>query len=72
MSWNHVLTISIHCLQQDFGHKIMCDLAVWLFQQTVLDLLIRPFGSEDRELIEEGLPPPMYPGGRDAQTLAIS
>ena len=40
----------------------MADLAVWLFQQTALDLLIRPYGEEDQELIYEGLPLPMYPG----------
>ena len=47
---------------QDLGHRIMADLAVWLFQQTALDLLIRPYGEEDQELIDEGLPLPMYPG----------
>jgi hypothetical protein len=40
----------------------MADLAVWLFQQTALDILIRPFSDEDQELMDEGLPPPMYPG----------
>ena len=49
-------------LSQDLGHKIMADLAVWLFQQTAIDLILRPFGDDDMELIEEGLPPPMYPG----------
>lgn len=47
---------------QELGHRIMADLAVWLFQQTALDLLLRPFGPEDIELIEEGLPPPIFPG----------
>ena len=41
----------------------MADLAVWLLQQTALDLLLRPFSPEDTELIEEGLPAPMLPGG---------
>ena len=50
----------------DFGHKIMADLAVWLIQQTVLDLLIRPLDDDDRALIEEGLPEPMYKGGPGA------
>ena len=45
----------------------MADLAVWLFQQTALDLLLRPFGSEDVELIEEGLPPPVFPGERETR-----
>jgi hypothetical protein len=45
----------------------MSDLAVWLFQQTALDLLMHPFDDEDQELVEEGLPPPMYPGGRDTK-----
>jgi hypothetical protein len=44
---------------QDLGHKIMADLAVWLFQQTALDLLINPFSEVDQELISEGLPEPM-------------
>ena len=51
----------------DFGHGIMADLAVWLIQQTVLDLLIRPLDDDDRALIEEGLPEPMYPGRGQAQ-----
>ena len=50
----------------------MADLAMWLFQQTALDLLMRPFGDEDQELLEEGLPPPMYPGERKTETLTIA
>lgn len=46
----------------DLGHRIMADLATWLIQQTALDLIIRPFGPEDQELIDEGLPAPMYQG----------
>ena len=40
----------------------MADLAVWLIQQTALDLLMRPLNMADVELIHEGLPPPMYAG----------
>ena len=46
----------------DLGHRIMADLATWLIQQTALDLIIRPFGPDDQELIDEDLPAPMYPG----------
>ena len=48
---------------QDLGHKMMADLAVWLFQQTALDLILRPMDEEDRELTEEGLPGPVFEGG---------
>ena len=41
---------------------MMADLAVWLLQQTALDLLLRPWGHADAEQLREGLPPPMMPG----------
>jgi hypothetical protein len=42
--------------------RVMADLCVWLMQQTALDLLIRPFGRRDEELIAEPLLPPMLHG----------
>ncbi len=41
----------------------MADLAVWLFQQTAIDLLIRPWSDEEEQMLQEGLPEPMYKGG---------
>ena len=60
-SWDAIMARD-YLHPSDFGHKIMADLAVWLIQQTVLDLLIRPLDGDDRALIEEGLPDPMYSG----------
>ena len=40
----------------------MADLAAWLIQQTAISLLIQPFDLEDQELVDEGIPVPMYPG----------
>ena len=42
--------------------QIMADMAVWLIQQTALDLLIRPITPEERLMVSEGLPQPMYKG----------
>ncbi len=42
----------------------MGDLAIWLFQQTALDLLMRPLGEEDVWAREEPLWEPMYEGER--------
>ena len=65
-SWDNIMNSKVandYFHPSDFGHGIMADLAVWLIQQTVLDLLIRPLGDDDRALLEEGLPEPMYKGG---------
>ncbi len=51
----------------DLGHHIMADLAVWLFQQTAIDLLIRPWSDEEEQMLEEGLPKPMYKGENQGQ-----
>jgi|LauGreSuBDMM15SN_2_FD.fasta_scaffold08305_5 hypothetical protein len=40
----------------------MADLAVWLFQQTLIDLLVRPLDADDVEMMDEGLPRPIFPG----------
>ena len=41
----------------------MADLAVWLLQQTALDLILRPLDASDLMQMREALPPPMMPGG---------
>lgn len=46
----------------DLGHKMMADLAVWLFQSTMIDVLIRPLDAEEKMLLSEEIPEPMYPG----------
>jgi hypothetical protein len=46
----------------DLGHKMMADLAVWLFQSTMIDVLIRPLEKEERLLLQEEIPAPMYKG----------
>jgi hypothetical protein len=45
------------------GQKIMADLGALLIQETVLDLLLYPWSQQDQAMLEEPLPPPMYPGG---------
>lgn len=51
-----------NCCLQDAGHKVMADMAVWLLQQTALDLLLRPWGHADAEQLREGLPLPIMQG----------
>ena len=46
----------------DGGHRVLADLAVWLLQQTAVDLAMRPFDHADVEQASEPLPPPMIPG----------
>ncbi|KAG2493913.1 hypothetical protein HYH03_007849 [Edaphochlamys debaryana] len=46
----------------DQGHTVMADLAVRMIQRTALGLLIDPFDVQDADLVNEQLPPPMYPG----------
>ena len=46
----------------DLGHKMMADLAVWLFQSTMIDVLIRPLDDEDKMMLGEEIPTPMYQG----------
>ncbi|KAG1666700.1 hypothetical protein FOA52_013612 [Chlamydomonas sp. UWO 241] len=43
------------------GHKCMADLAVWLIQQTALDVFMRPMAKEDVEMVTEPLPDPIFP-----------
>ncbi|PNH01068.1 hypothetical protein TSOC_013069, partial [Tetrabaena socialis] len=62
-----VPTHGIACYPPDIhpgnhGHKVMADLAVHLLQRVALGLLMEPYDSQDRELLREPLPPPMYPG----------
>ncbi len=40
----------------------MSDLAVMLIQDTVIDLLMFPWSQQDQEMLNEPIPPPMYPG----------
>ncbi|GAX83353.1 hypothetical protein CEUSTIGMA_g10778.t1 [Chlamydomonas eustigma] len=40
----------------DFGHQILADLVIWLFRQTALDLILRPWSSDDEELLQERMP----------------
>lgn len=49
-------------LTQDLGHKMMADLAVWLFQQTAMDLILRPMDEDETEMVNEGLPRPVFEG----------
>lgn len=44
------------------GHKIMADLAVWLFQQTAIDLMMRPYHESEAEMQREAMPAPMMEG----------
>lgn len=49
----------------------MTDLAVWLFQQTAIDIPLHPLNEEDQELLSEDLPPPMVPGNRVPSPLLL-
>mmetsp|Transcript_3873 Transcript_3873/g.8308 ORF Transcript_3873/g.8308 Transcript_3873/m.8308 type:complete len:495 (-) Transcript_3873:846-2330(-) len=60
-TWNRLMDIDF-THPNDLGHKIMADLAVWLVQQTAMDLLLRPPGHSDSMQLTEALPEPMYPG----------
>ncbi|KAG1667238.1 hypothetical protein FOA52_009803 [Chlamydomonas sp. UWO 241] len=52
----------------DGGHKVMADLAVWLIQQTAMDVFARPYSKIDAELVAEEVPEPMYPGNTAPDT----
>lgn len=45
------------------GHRVMGELAIWLVQQTAIDLLARPYGKMDEKQAAESLPLPMMLGG---------
>ena len=49
----------------------MADLAVWLVQQTALELKRRPISGEEREMALERLPEPMHPGDKGASSSAV-
>jgi len=61
-AFNKIMGEVDHIHPSDLGHKIMADLAVWLVQQTAMDLLLRPPGHSDSMQLTEALPEPMYPG----------
>ncbi|KAG2485763.1 hypothetical protein HYH03_015477 [Edaphochlamys debaryana] len=44
----------------DAGNHVMADLAMFLLQETALDLVLNPWGPEDEERLTESLPAPMY------------
>lgn len=46
----------------DPGMAAISDMVVHLVQQTALGLLMNPLGREDKELLQERLPPPMHAG----------
>ncbi|KAG2482486.1 hypothetical protein HYH03_018593 [Edaphochlamys debaryana] len=46
----------------DAGHRMMADLAVFLMQETALDLLLDPMTPEEEAELRRPLPGPMYPG----------
>ncbi len=45
------------------GHKLMGDLGLYLLRETMLDLLLHPWGPQDQQQLAQHLPEPMYPGG---------
>lgn len=44
------------------GHRILAELAIWLVQQTAVDLFHRPYNAADNEMASEALSAPMFPG----------
>ncbi|MEW5300373.1 MAG: hypothetical protein WDW36_003309 [Sanguina aurantia] len=44
------------------GHRVMGELAIWLIQQTAIDLLSRPYSTADEEQAAEPMPDPMMAG----------
>lgn len=48
----------------DPGMAAIADMAVHLLQQTAMGLLLHPLGRQDKELLQERLPPPMHAGAR--------
>ncbi len=44
------------------GHHAMADMVVWLVQQALIGQLTHPLGPMDRQALDRGVPPPMYPG----------
>ena len=55
----------------DLGHRAMADLAVWLVQQTAIDLIMRPFGQEEAGMMSEPMPLPMYKGEQERSLTTI-
>jgi hypothetical protein len=52
----------------DPGMAAIADMAVHLLQSTAMGLLMHPLGRQDKELLQERLPPPMHAGRRCAAT----
>jgi hypothetical protein len=48
----------------DPGMAAIADMAVHLLQSTAMGLLLHPLGRQDKELLQEPLPPPMHAGER--------
>jgi hypothetical protein len=80
-SWHWLLVPAdspISCPSADYlhpgglGQKIMSDLAVMLIQETVIDLLMFPWGQQDQAMLNEPMPPPMYPGARCAGAIRVA
>lgn len=46
----------------DSGYRVMADLAIYLIQQTAVDLVLRPLDSAELDMLAEPLPPPAYTG----------
>ncbi|KAG2425211.1 hypothetical protein HYH02_015038 [Chlamydomonas schloesseri] len=44
------------------GHKMMADLAVYMIQSTAMQLLLMPYGPDDKEAVFAPVPRPIYPG----------
>lgn len=44
------------------GHRVLGELAIWLLQQTALDLHYRPYDAVSEELTDETLPLSMFQG----------
>lgn len=53
------------------GHRVMGELAIWLVQQTAVDLLSRPYNKADEMQAAESLPPPMMLGGLVTDTYSL-
>eukprot|EP00878_Enallax_costatus_P012728 GHUV01013292.1.p1 GENE.GHUV01013292.1~~GHUV01013292.1.p1 ORF type:complete len:358 (+),score=39.39 GHUV01013292.1:2608-3681(+) len=45
----------------DAGHKTIADVAIYLLQQTALQVVMSPYGVADLDLLLEPLPKPMFP-----------
>lgn len=46
----------------DPGCRVIADVLAHLWQQTVVELLLRPWGPVDEHMLKEPLPEPMVPG----------